>query len=293
MERQSIFDKLNHDYDLFAECKKIESKLCETRGWLMYFLTGGAKQYKKSIYQFVDTYCFTDWKYRRTYFDISEMRKSLEILDFPNNTDTANEKIALTYLEFVLNIITLALNQSDLIEDQDLSILYIINENISKVLDSKNYIIYNLDEKHTKLIITDKSTQITAALELVSNEDIRHDIMQYTHRDLNNDLAGKRKLLSQIYKVFEEVRNDIKDKVKINKNHILEKDLGSLFNNTDVRHAKPININIYNNFMALSPDEKEAWYDRIFDMVITAIQTKKYIDMKDDLDNIKSNGQET
>ena len=68
----------------------------------------------------------------------------------------------------------------------------------------------------------------------------------------------------------------------------MDNDLGMLFNNTDIRHYSGTNKAMHAKFKTLSPEKQEEWYDRIYELFLTAILTNNYVDIKNDIKELKN-----
>ena len=280
MSRKNIFEILQRDYNIAEEALRIERLF---NGNAVDFGYNGI-YFSDSIEGFFDTYLFLEWDHSNTFLDVSEYRMHLGIVHEWVMSQSLNFNDCLKYFEYVINVVLQVSISSGAL---DKVILNRIKRNIELVLSHFNYKLHSNDKKRY-IIIIEKNPAATTTAELVEHDDISRDIIRYNHFMLKSKLDEKRKILTQLYKEFERVRDSIKDVVKINKSHTLDSDLGLLFNNTDIRHYKGNNKVMQEKFKVLTDEEKEEWYDRVYDLFLAAILAHNYVDIKDDIRQLRT-----
>lgn len=278
MSRKNILELLQRDYDIAEEAKRIEDLFTN---YILKFDIGYSIE--RTLEGYFNDYLFMQWEHSDTFFNIDEYRSHLDILPELVEACALDFDACLRYFEYVINVITQILINARL---ENKTIPDKIKRNIKALVNHFNYRIHN-DDKQRFLMIVENNPAATAVAEMVEDDDVSRDIIRYNHFMLKGNLTEKRKILSQLYKEFERVRDNIEDVVKINKSHSLDSDVGLLFNNTDIRHYKGSNKVVQENFKALPPNEQEKWYDRIYDMFLNAILTNNYVEIKNDIKKLK------
>lgn len=157
-------------------------------------------------------------------------------------------------------------------------IIYIINYD----LESLNYTVSKMSDD--QYIIVQKDAAVSEVVELVE-PTIADSILEYNHYVLKGDLEKKKNILVKIANALEPQKSEIKAI-----NYQLFKDYFYLINNMDIRHnncdsSDTSNYNAY--FDKLTIEEKEEWYDEIYQMSLLIFlllenrnRTKKISDLK-------------
>lgn len=281
--RETIFDLISKDIDFYTEAKNIET----------LFLREIVNYYDEemSIEEFVSNFLFLDWEYRDTFINLYIFKEHLGIEDINVLKNKNNLKIFLSYLEYILNIVTLFSYKSfysDDIESLNIFVKPIII-NIKRVLEKINHKYYFLDEDKIKIIIIESREDVSAVVEKIDDENLSLDLIKYNHYELKGNISEKIKILTQAYKIFEEIKYKLKD----DKFGVFQNDLSGLFNNLGIRHTtnKDKNKEIHNRVNNMSNEELEMWCDRTYDMFLTAVLLCDYIDFKPEITvlNEKSN----
>ena len=136
-------------------------------------------------------------------------------------------------------------------------IIYIINYD----LESLNYTVSKMSDD--QYIIVQKDAAVSEVVELVE-PTIADSILEYNHYVLKGDLEKKKNILVKIANALEPKRHEINE---INKQ--LCSDYFYLINNMNIRHnnCDKTDESKYNEkFDKLQSEEKEEWYDDIFQM---------------------------
>lgn len=83
---------------------------------------------------------------------------------------------------------------------------------------------------------------------------------------------------------FEPIRNELKSN---NFNEIQDK-IGCLLNRLNLRHNNKTGPCINETALNMSNDELENWYDKIYDLLLLSLMLHKYIENKNDIDELIS-----
>lgn len=221
---------------------------------------------------------FMSWTDRNNFITYLQMKEETginKIIKQARNKNNVFIEDFIFYLEFVINILS-----SNISFDDDKYKFYIF-ENIKNILDSINFTSKHVDKHY---IIVPKNFETEKAAEIVSDSDknIAEKIYLYNHRDLQGNTFEKAIILSRLYMYYEK----IEEKLKKNNFSNLSKKIGELSNSLNVRHAPKDKAEII--LKNVSPEILEDWYDKLFELYIMAIIFSNYLDIKVDVEEIKS-----
>lgn len=259
MARKNIFDILSSEWDFLEEIRKINYLLTEVD--CCYY----KERQQYTIEECVDSFCFHYWKQRNRCLNCEEIKSKLGINDVLNYNILEITDIII-YIEYALNIIQL-LKHKDL-EDDDFEFTSdydIVQQNIHEILEQLNYkALYYADEE--KVLVVEKSPQVTAAAEIV-DDNLSHKIIEYNHHTMKGDLLGKKNILLAFADMLEPKR-----KILNGYNKSFTEDLFLLFNKINLRHNNKELGKYYIDYVAKMTDEQiEDWYDEIYQMALLAI----------------------
>lgn len=269
MARKSIFEQLSGIKIYKYEIAKIHKLLDDRFGIqiITRFPTGNCTESYISVYNFVDKYCFKQWKQRATLTNIEEMYTLLG-LNFSPESDNSND--VLNHLEFYANIIYIV-NLASLDFDQEFleyESLLMAKSNLTQLLDWLNYE-QKIFKKDQKVLLVQKNAATTAVSEIVDKETA-YKVIEYNHYVLKGNLEAKGNILISLGKQMEAQRATLRE---INSD--LEDNIFSLLNNLDLRHN---NIDVgdgenkkYLKYVAgMKKNELEEWYDELYQMILLA-----------------------
>ena len=159
-----------------------------------------------------------------------------------------------------------------------------ILENIYYILERTNHEIKKDPNGHS--IIVEKSKVATLAAQLVGDEVVAFEIIEYNHFALKGDLEGKKKLLFSIAAYIEPI---LKSKV-LQKNGYkqLESDAGFLFNNFHIRHNNKTGASAQDYIATVKDAELEEWYDKAYEIALSVIIINDYLTIGQDIADIKT-----
>lgn len=132
------------------------------------------------------------------------------------------------------------------------------------------------------ILIPVNSAAILAAE--LAPDNVATDILAYQHRSLQGDIEQKKEIIVKLAGELEPMRDQIKLV-----NSKLESDLFYLVNNANIRHNNfTLGFKNYNEtFAVMEDDELEIWYDRIYELCITAFSLAEYSEWKKEVDQLK------
>lgn len=272
MGRRNFFDRLARTIDFQREYQKIESLVLQPHS-----LHGD------SIEDSIERY-FKNWKYNANYLSFKELRDQLKFTfvrdgyyDVPSgHIKDANDFF--DYCEMIINMIVLLPEEEAGYHENN------VNEIIRLIdydLNSLNHKIRKIDDKY---LIIQKDATVSEVVDIVE-VSLAKIILEYNHYLLKGDLEKKKNILVKIANALEPQKSEIKAI-----NYQLFKDYFYLINNMDIRHnncdsSDTSNYNAY--FDKLTIEEKEEWYDEIYQMSLLIFlllenrnRTKKISDLK-------------
>lgn len=272
MGRRNFFDRIARTIDFQREYQKIESLVLQPHS-----LHGD------SIEDSIERY-FKNWKYNANYLSFKELRDQLKFTfvrdgyyDVPSgHIKDANDFF--DYCEMIINMIVLLPEEEAEYHENN------VNEIIRLIdydLNSLNHKIRKIDDKY---LIIQKDATVSEVVDIVE-VSLAKIILEYNHYLLKGDLEKKKNILVKIANALEPQKSEIKAI-----NYQLFKDYFYLINNMDIRHnncdsSDTSNYNAY--FDKLTIEEKEDWYDEIYQMSLLIFlllenrnRTKKISDLK-------------
>jgi len=268
--RKNIFELIQGDYKFNGEALKIE-KLLQNKSY----------DYMNGIEQEVNENYYKQWKYRDTTISVNDLRKTLKVTNAYFTETVLDLKRFLIYLEYVLNIVTIAYENSSESQSNQLTPIFV---NIDILLNHFNFERRVIDVENVKVIIIEKNPAATTVAEIVEDDNISKDIIRYNHFMLKGDIHEKKKILSQLYKEYEKIKQDLNN----NGYGKLKDDLGFMFNALKIRHDEAVNKTTENLVKDMKDEEIEEWCDRVYDIFLLAELSVNYINDKDKIKWLKT-----
>ena len=277
MGRKSFFEKLEKEIDLQKEYEKIESLVLQSAGFGMASIEDDIERY------------FINWKYKANYLSFYEIREQLGftygfdgvVAVSYGSIDSINDFF--DYCEMIVNMIYI------IPEGKRLS----HGDNINKIkrlvnydLNSLNHEIRKIDDKY---LIIQNDAAVSEVVDIVE-DSLAKIILESNHYLLKGDLERKKAILLKIVHALESKKQEIK---KIN--YQLHSDYSYLINNFNIRHnnCDISNTKNYNEkFVKMSDQEKEEWYDEIYQMgllIFLLLENKERSTKIANIKNIQSN----
>lgn len=260
MKTKDIFEMVNQSDDLSKEAKILDE--------LVYEIEGS-----------INSWEFLYWKYRGLATSIYDFRSrahiSRETLDYEN----IDKNTFLSLVQYSLNIAYLA----SIHKKQNDAVRKAIYRNSEALLESLCYKIELLDSKDGHIVILQSNPEAIVVAENTEDDDISRDIIRYNYYDLKDDLHEKRKILTQIFKEYENIKPKLKQY-----NDAFKKDLGEMFNAFGIRHLKSDNKITNELVLKMTREEKVEWCDKIYKMFLFAKLYYDYGNLKDEIKYIKT-----
>lgn len=283
MTRKNIFEILKDKWNIIDEVKRIFTLL--NTDCINVHYSGN-----KTIIEFVNEYCFYDWKNRYSYLNIEDMAKDLNIkLDEDEISSNLESIEILKYLEFARNLIMLCDSKLFIDNEKDDRDRYkytyyqeytVLKENINIVLEHLNFST-KLLKKEEKIILIEKNSSAMAVAEVV-DEDTACKVIEYNHYLLKGDIDKKKEILLQLANKYEGIKNSIKS---LNKQ--LDDNIGFMLNNMNIRHNNKSGKNRKEYISKMRKDTMEKWYDETYQMLLLAFLLNEQNDRNKKISQLK------
>jgi hypothetical protein len=125
----------------------------------------------------------------------------------------------------------------------------------------------------------------TQAVELITDNVVAIDMIEYNRFSMKGNLAGKKKALMSIANYIEPI---LRAKTLQNGGHKqLESDMGFLLNNFHVRHNNKTGAKAQDYIVSMSDSELETWYDKIYNTELAVIIMSEQIAITSELQELK------
>lgn len=259
--RTSFFERMVREINIKKEYVKIDKVVLNER-----------YSRSKTLNDVFSDY-FRSWKYKRNFLSFDELREYLGFTYYveDNMYETVYNPVGiiseigdfLCYCELIYNMFALITSDFSVVQT---------NNPASAVLETIKYDVeelnYEFAKEDDKYILVQKDAAASAVAEIV-NYDLAKEIIRYNHYVLKGDIESKKMILKNIAHALEPIRNDLKN----NNLGTIEGDFFYMVNKMDIRHNN-CDINDkskYNaKFAALTDEEKEKWYDEIYQEALMA-----------------------
>jgi hypothetical protein len=251
---------------------------------LDYLILNSSHKGHKSINKSISEN-FRYWPDRKNFLTFEELREYLGYTynveyDFTGEEYFPTGRISgisdfMAYCEMIMNLT----HSIDISNKED---LYAIQETMKYDLDQLNYEFKQFDDR--RILAIQKDAGATAVANIVQPK-LADAIMEYNHYLLRGNLDAKRTILKKIADGLEPKRNTLKEIVPR-----IERDFFYLVNTMNIRHnnCDPADTNKYQPvFAALSDQEKEKWYDEIYQEALMAFMSLQQPDREKKIADFK------
>lgn len=261
--RKSIFDIVAESIDMESEANRLVTMSSEER-----VLVIDSYPYK-TLFDYVDEYCFKEWEQRGHFVDVDDFLEALEYEDLKEEA-THDVDALLTLIELIYNFWELSHNQFNDGEKgyrlQWCGNYYHLKDVMDDVLGQYNHVAYINEEQECVLIVEDKA-EVTAVAEIMPTPALAVDVVRYNHRTLRGEIELKKKILLAMGAELEAKRKKLHTI-----NSTLENDIFFMLNNLNIRHNnKSKGDKNYKEYVAkMRKDRLEKWYDELYQMLLLA-----------------------
>jgi len=260
-----FFERLEREIDFAREYRKLEEMVCNenysNRAYTHY-----------SVNDWIEDN-FRAWDNRDNYISFSEVR---EQVGFPiRNTESRNYSFRrhcgmedyFLYCEMLFNILE-GLKRISMHPKMKEGIKHIINTGIATIEKAG----FEIKEIGSEYMIVEKNVAAVEVADIVP--ELADVVIEYNHYLLRGDMNRKQELLKKIADALEPKRTALNS---INKS--ATDDFFWMVNKMNVRHNNCDHSDKKNyvpEFAMLSNQEKEQWYDRIYDQSLMLFVLLEY-----------------
>ena len=216
---------------------------------------------------------------RQTFLSVDDLLKGIGLSE--DGAYWKDWKDLFLYSELLLNLINSTKVYLDKDDDAKENAQQIIS-NIKFILERTNHEWAQIKEGY---IIVDKNPATTEAIECLEakNADLALNMIEYNRVLLKGNLQRKREILVALADYTEPMNNDFKG----TQYAALYSDSRFLVNAIDIRHNNSGKGDLPEKAKLWTPQEKEDWYDKTYQVLLTVILTRKHMDVSKEIQNLK------
>lgn len=235
-----------------------------------------------NLIDFVDEYCFDDWKTRGHCVDSDDFLKTVDFAFYAEDAKF-NLESHLVLIEIIYNFWNLANNKlyEDSTKYQWVGNFYHLGDVMDDILEKNNHTTYYDNEKECLFVVEDKS-EVSAVVEILQDTNLAVEVVKYNHYSLKGEIDLKKSILLRLGSELEAKRKDLE---KIDNK--LTDDIFFLLNKLNIRHNNTSKEHV-RNFVEcvanMESSELEEWYDELYQMILLAFLL---LDNKNREDNIR------
>lgn len=232
--------------------------------------------YFKPLSEYIDECYFRELACRGSFTNLSELMNAVGL----NEYHTVDIDHLLLFCEFLVAVLPEDMaKKHSRIEAQRNTIL----GNIHYILEQTNHkFVPNADGN---LIIVAKNKAATLAAEVVQEETIAFDIIEYNHFAIKGHLAEKKAILISIAGYIEPILNSKALSSAGYKQ--LESDAGFVFNNFHIRHNNKEGSKANDYIATIGNKDLEEWYDKAYELALSVIIINDYLSIGKEINEIK------
>lgn len=268
------------DFDITTEYKKLHILFCNDSAF-DYMRPIGIRSLSLSFRDVLED-IFLDWNLRGSFTTVKEMLCGLGISD-KEMKDEPTEDQLLDYIQFILNACVFVLsevknNEIGFSFDRNAKVFNTISAQARAIVDRLGAEIVDDGEE---LFITYKNDVAIAVAE--QNKDIKPSIVEYLKIDNRGNLTRKAEILCTLAKALEPYER----KLKGTEFGALCSDTTKLLNKIGPRHALDDKDPLERKAIAMTPEDQEKWYDRIFQMFLACMAAVPYVGFKGEIKDLQ------
>lgn len=259
--RNNIFDILNQNTNLYNDANRLVIMFESEE--LIY-----ANYEEYNLIDFVNEYCFKEWKMRGHCIDVDDFLKTADF-DFYSKDAKCNIESQFILIELIYNLWVLANNKllKDKTKYQWFGNFYHLRDVMNDILEKNNHTIY-FDKKNECLIVIENKPEVSAVVEILPDTNLAIDAIRYNHHSLKGNIGLKKSILLKLCLELEAKRKELE---KINRS--ISDDIFFLLNKLNIRHNN-VSTNHKSNYIEyvanMDITELEEWYDELYQMILLA-----------------------
>ena len=231
--------------------------------------------YLKPVNAYIDAIYFRELPFRGSYTSLEELMNEIGL---PTSSDQLDDLYL--FCEFLIAVLPSEKTKKDrYLLEQSNTIL----GNITYILEKTNHELR--DDKNGNPIIVSKNQASVLAAEIVEDDDVSFDLIEYNHYALKGNLSEKKKILASIGVYIEPI---LKNRTLQDSTYkTLLSDTGFVFNNFNIRHNNITGAKEQEYIKNLNDSELEAWYDKAYDLAIAVIIASECSPVQDEISELK------
>lgn len=279
MSRTNIFELFKQNNDMGKDVDRIHDLYLN-----YYFVEGKNNPPRFTLKEFVEKYCFDNWKNRGRCLNIDDFLETIEYSSLLYRARMCSTEAFLSVIETIYNFWHLAVNYIDKNPElfERYGIVDTLQESMDECLSEFNQKAFYFPAEE-KCIIAEDSPQVTAAAE-ASEPEIALEIVRYNHRQLAGDVTKKKAILKTMGDVLEGRKKEI-----TSINNTLYNTITGCLNNLNIRHNNiaPENKGHYHKAVAeMLQGELEQHYDDLYQLMLLAILEMDNVARKRDMQTL-------
>lgn len=276
MERKNIFQRIEENYNIDDEIRKIHQLFEEKKYFYRHYNAYGRKTIEKSFtfVEMLESYIFDSWKHRGTCISIKELleRANAQLPSHPSFK--IEEETAINYIEVILNLIKLYRDKIRVLNIQCIDCYQDFKDVFCPLVETlKKHL--GLSERiiDGAIIVYPENAPLEEVLNITPDENAQWELIRYSRETLL--LAEKRKMLAYFATAFyiESDKND--DEAT---KSVVEK-ATNILNNLHIRHNNEIGKYEKDYLKDISEDEAVSLCDLLYKQILTIVllrEQKKY-----------------
>ena len=216
---------------------------------------------------------------RSSFLSVDDMLKELGINEKTEYFVDFNQLFL--YCEILSNLINQVLEKIEReskVEGQAAAII----DNINEILEKTNHEMKKIEDG---FVVVDKNPATTEAIECLGDDkaNLALSMIEYNRVLLKGNLQRKREILVALADYTEPMNNDFKG----TQYAALYSDSRFLVNAIDIRHNNSGKGDLPEKAKSWTSQEKEAWYDKTYQVLLTVILARKHIDVSKEIQDLK------
>lgn len=235
---------------------------------------------KASLKSFINGhFCSIPIQLRQTCLSVDDLLHVLNINEEPAYGRNWNELFL--YCELITNLID-KVNYYINGDSDARNVAQRMSMNINVILDKTDHEWAKIKEGY---VIVDKNPATTEAIECLEDgkADLALNMIEYNRVLLKGNLQRKREILVALADYTEPMSNDFKG----TQYATLYSDSKFLVNAIDIRHNNSGKGDLPEKAKSWTPQEKEDWYDKTYQVLLTVILARKHMDVSKEIQNLK------
>lgn len=264
MSRSNIFEILAQNSNVEKEVNRINSLFCIEK---VLVEDDGYTRKSYTISDFVDRFCFDNWKSRGHCVDLKDFLETVDYIRNYNFAKLSDIDAFLVFIEIVFNCWKLA--ESYIKAKSNIQYypnFYLLYDIMTDCLSHYNHAAF-YDENTEQVLVIENNPAVTAVAEIVEADEAL-TILRYNHYTLHGDIGKKKAILIELGASLEPNR-----KILSKVNSTLEDGIFFMLNNLNLRHNNtiPNDKNYKESVAQMDNDTLENWYDELYQMILLAL----------------------